>query len=176
MTTKEELKKELAEHGIVFLPYDMSLPTYWEFTKDWNLADKLKFHYDVDLDNFTGDVWEIFSDALTNPNWLKEFEIDVQENLIEKEYIRPDPDFLLRRENEFTKEEYKKYIGKKVEWVVDYGDPNLKVQHNDIETIHNILWAGNVEGDAGPFEEHMFLNEYGDRWMPLDYVLSHLIE
>ena len=80
LKTTEELWEE---QGI-----DMSLPTYWEFTKDWNLADKLKFHYDVDLDNFTGDVWEIVSDALTNPNWLKEFEKEFKENLREREYIR----------------------------------------------------------------------------------------
>jgi len=70
-------------------------------------------------------------------------------------------------------EKYKKYIGKKVEWVVDYGDD----LPNDIEIIHSILWAGDVGTFTdGPFEEHMFLNERGDRWMPLDYVLSHLIE
>ena len=66
----------------------MDLPTYYQFVKDMSLADKLKFHYDVDLDNFTGDVWEIVSDALTNPNWLKEFEKEFQENLKEREYIR----------------------------------------------------------------------------------------
>ena len=33
-------------------------------------------------------VWEIVSDALTNPNWLKEFEKEFQENLREREYIR----------------------------------------------------------------------------------------
>ena len=66
----------------------MNLPTYYQFVKDMNLADKLKFHYDVDLDNFTGDVWEIVSDALTNPNWLEEFEKEFQENLREREYIQ----------------------------------------------------------------------------------------
>ncbi len=64
------------------------LPTYHEFVKDWNLADKLKFHYDVDLDNFTGDVWEILSNVLTNPNWLNEFYREFEENLREREYIR----------------------------------------------------------------------------------------
>ena len=80
LKTTEELWEE---QGI-----DMSLPTYYEFVKNWSLADKLKFHYDVDLDNFTGDVWEIVSDALTNPNWLEEFEKEFQENLREREYIR----------------------------------------------------------------------------------------
>ncbi len=67
---------------------DMSLPTYEEWTKNMSLTDQLKFHYDVDLDNFTGDVWEILSDALTNPNWLNEFNKEFEENLREREYIR----------------------------------------------------------------------------------------
>ena len=80
LKTTEELWEE---QGI-----DMSLPTYEEWTKNMSLTDQLKFHYDVDLDNFTGDVWEILSDALTNPNWLKEFNKEFEENLREREYIR----------------------------------------------------------------------------------------
>ena len=53
-----------------------------------SLTDQLKFHYDVDLDNFTGDVWEILSDALTNPNWLNEFNKEFEANLREREYIQ----------------------------------------------------------------------------------------
>ena len=80
LKTTEELWEE---QGI-----DMSLPTYEEWTKNMSLTDQLKFHYDVDLDNFTGDVWEILSDALTNPNWLNEFHKEFEENLREREYIR----------------------------------------------------------------------------------------
>jgi hypothetical protein len=80
LKTTEELWEE---QGI-----DMSLPTYWEFTKDWSLVEKLKFHYDVDLDNFTGDVWELVAGVANNPNWLKEFEKEFKENLREREYIR----------------------------------------------------------------------------------------
>lgn len=80
LKTTEELWEE---QGI-----DMSLPTYEEWTKNMSLTDQLKFHYDVDLDNFTGDVWEILSDALTNPNWLNEFNKEFEENLREREYIR----------------------------------------------------------------------------------------
>ena len=58
----------------------MSLPTFEEWTKNMSLTDQLKFHYDVDLDNFTGDVWEILSDALTNPNWLNKFNKEFEEN------------------------------------------------------------------------------------------------
>jgi hypothetical protein len=64
------------------------LPTYWEFIKDWSLVEKLKFHYDVDLDNFTGDVWEIVAESSTNRHWLNEFYRDFEENLREREYIR----------------------------------------------------------------------------------------
>ena len=65
-----------------------NLPTFQEWTKYMSLTDQLKFHYDVDLDNFTGDVWEILSDALTNPNWLDEFKKEFEEDLREREYIR----------------------------------------------------------------------------------------
>ena len=64
------------------------LPTYWEFIKDWSLVEKLKFHYDVDLDNFTGDWCEILADSIENPNWLNEFYRGFEENLREREYIR----------------------------------------------------------------------------------------
>ena len=80
LKTTEELWEE---QGI-----DMSLPTYEEWTKNMSLTDQLKFHYDVDLDNFTGDVWEILSDALTNPNWLNKFNKEFEENLREREYIQ----------------------------------------------------------------------------------------
>ena len=66
----------------------MDLPTFEEWTNNMSLTDQLKFHYDVDLDNFTGDVWEILSDALTNPNWLNKFNKEFEENLREREYIR----------------------------------------------------------------------------------------
>ena len=80
LKTTEELWEE---QGI-----DMSLPTFEEWTKNMSLTDQLKFHYDVDLDNFTGDVWEILSDALTNPNWLNKFNKEFEENLREREYIQ----------------------------------------------------------------------------------------
>jgi hypothetical protein len=80
LKTTEELWEE---QGI-----DMSLPTYYKFIKDWSLVEKLKFHYDVDLDNFTGDVWELIADVANNPNWLNEFYREFEENLREREYIR----------------------------------------------------------------------------------------
>ena len=64
------------------------LPTYYKFVKDMSLVDKIKFHYDVDIDNFIGDPWEIVAEVATNPNWINEFEKEFQENLREREYIR----------------------------------------------------------------------------------------
>ena len=66
-----------------------NLPTYYKFVKDMNLIDKIKFHYDVDIDNFKGDPWEIVAEIAKDcPNWLNEFEREFQENLREREYIR----------------------------------------------------------------------------------------
>ena len=54
-----------------------------------SLTDQIKFHYDVDLDNFTGDPWEIVGEIAENcPNWLNEFRKEFEENLREREYIR----------------------------------------------------------------------------------------
>ena len=67
----------------------MELPTFEEWTKNMSLTDQIKFHYDVDLDNFTGDPWEIVGAIAEDcPNWLNEFESEFQENLREREYIR----------------------------------------------------------------------------------------
>ena len=66
-----------------------NLPTYEEWTKDMSLTDQIKFHYDVDIDNFTGDPWEIVGEIAENcPNWLKEFRKEFEENLREREYIQ----------------------------------------------------------------------------------------
>ena len=66
----------------------MSLPTYYKFINGWSLVEKLKFHYDVDLDNFTGDVWDLVANVASNRDWLNEFYRDFEENLREREYIR----------------------------------------------------------------------------------------
>lgn len=66
----------------------MDLPTYEEHTKDWSLVDKIKFHYDVDIDNFIGDPWEVVAEVANNPNWLNEFRKEFEENLRDREYIR----------------------------------------------------------------------------------------
>ena len=64
------------------------LPTFKEYIKDMSLTDQIKFHYDVDIDNFIGDPWEIIAEVATNPNWLNEFYEEFEENLREREYIR----------------------------------------------------------------------------------------
>ena len=67
-------------------------PTYEEWTKDMPLTDQIKFHYDVDLEEFFPDgwmvdPWEIVAQVATNPNWLKEFKKEFEENLRERAYI-----------------------------------------------------------------------------------------
>ena len=48
------MKQLFREQGLL-----EDLPTYEEFTKDMKLVDQIKFYYDVDIDNFIGDPWEI---------------------------------------------------------------------------------------------------------------------
>jgi len=71
----------------------MDLPTFKEWTKDMSLTDQIKFHYDVDLEEFFPDgwmvdPWEIVAQVATNPNWLNEFNKEFEENLREREYIQ----------------------------------------------------------------------------------------
>ena len=67
---------------------DMKQPTFREWTKDMSLVDQIKFHYDVDIENFIGDPWEIVAEVANNPNWLNEFRKEFEENLRDREYIR----------------------------------------------------------------------------------------
>ena len=66
----------------------MKQPTFREWTKDMSLVDQIKFHYDVDIENFIGDPWEIVAEVANNPNWLNEFRKEFEENLRDREYIR----------------------------------------------------------------------------------------
>ena len=66
----------------------MDLPTYEEWTKDMPLADQIKFYYDVDIDNFIGDPWEIIAQVASNPNWLNEFKKEFEKDLRAREYIK----------------------------------------------------------------------------------------
>lgn len=63
-------------------------PSFKEFTKDMPLIDQLKFYYDVDVDNYLGDPWEIIVKCAIDPHWLTKFKVNFKEYLKEKEYIR----------------------------------------------------------------------------------------
>ena len=64
------------------------LPTYEEYIKDMPLVDQIKFYYDVDLDNYLGDPWEILAECAVDPHWLEEFKVNFKEYLQEREYIQ----------------------------------------------------------------------------------------
>lgn len=64
------------------------LPTFEEWTKDMPLVDQIKFYYDVDIDNYLGDPWEILAECAVDPHWLEEFKVNFKEYLQEREYIK----------------------------------------------------------------------------------------
>ncbi len=64
------------------------LPTYEEYIKDMPLADQIKFYFDVDIDNYLGDPWEILAECAVDPHWLEEFKVNFKEYLQEREYIQ----------------------------------------------------------------------------------------
>lgn len=65
-----------------------NLQTYEEWTKDMSLADQIKFYFDVDIDNYLGDPWEILAECAVDSHWLEEFKVNFKEYLQEREYIR----------------------------------------------------------------------------------------
>ena len=64
------------------------LPTFEEWTKDMSLVDQIKFYYDVDIDNYLGDPWEILAECAVDPHWLEEFKVNFKEYLQERDYIQ----------------------------------------------------------------------------------------
>lgn len=64
------------------------LPTYEEWTKDMDLESQIKFYYDVDIDNYLGDPWEILAECAVDPHWLEEFKFNFKEYLQERDYIQ----------------------------------------------------------------------------------------
>jgi len=70
--------------------HESILPTYAEYTKDISLADKFKFYFDTDLDETisAADMCKEMADALSSPTWLNGFELDFENYLKEREYIR----------------------------------------------------------------------------------------
>jgi len=65
-----------------------NLPTYEEYIKDMSLTDQIKFYFDVDIDNYLGDPWEILAECAVDPHWLSEFKVNFKEYLQEREYIK----------------------------------------------------------------------------------------
>jgi len=65
-----------------------NLPTYEEWTKDMSLVDQIKFYFDVDIDNYLGDPWEILAECAVDSHWLEEFKVNFKEYLQEREYIQ----------------------------------------------------------------------------------------
>ena len=65
-----------------------TIPTYEEYSKDMSLVDQIKFYFDVDIDNYLGDPWEILAECAVDPHWLSEFKINFKEYLQEREYIQ----------------------------------------------------------------------------------------
>ena len=81
---QSHMKQLFREQGLID-----HLPTYEEFTKDMKLVDQIKMYYDVDVNNFIGDPWEIVGEIAENcPNWLNEFRVEFEEYLREREYIQ----------------------------------------------------------------------------------------
>ena len=67
----------------------MDLPTFEEWTKDMDLESQIKFYYDVYIDNYLGDPWQIVAEIASEfPNWLAEFKVNFKEYLQEREYIQ----------------------------------------------------------------------------------------
>ena len=64
------------------------LPTFEDWTKDMSLVDQIKFYYDVDLDNYLGNPWEILAECAVDSHWLEEFKVYFKEYLQEREYIQ----------------------------------------------------------------------------------------
>jgi hypothetical protein len=81
--TDDEVETEWSTHESI-------LPTYAQYTKDMSLADKFKFYFDTDLDETisAADMCKEMADALSSPTWLAGFELDFENYLKEREYIR----------------------------------------------------------------------------------------
>jgi len=63
------------------------LKTYEELTKYWSLSEKVKFYYEVDINNFNGDINEIINHISCDVTRIHEFEKKFKQYLIEREYI-----------------------------------------------------------------------------------------
>ena len=64
------------------------IPSYEEFTKDWSISQKIKFYYEIDIDNFEGDINEVIRHISHEVTRIQQFESEFKQYLIEKEYIQ----------------------------------------------------------------------------------------
>ena len=64
------------------------LPTYDQFTKDWSISQKIKFYYEVDINNFDGDINEIINHISHDATRIEQFEETLKQYLQEREYIK----------------------------------------------------------------------------------------
>lgn len=63
-------------------------PSYEEFTKDWSINQKIKFYYEVDIDNFEGNINEVIGHISHEVTRIQQFESEFKQYLIEKDYIQ----------------------------------------------------------------------------------------
>ena len=65
------------------------LPTYEEYTEDMPLIDQLTMYYEVDIENYIGNPWDIIKDMTEDySKWLEEFNKQFKEYLQERDYIQ----------------------------------------------------------------------------------------
>ncbi len=61
--------------------------TYEQFTKDWSLSQKIKFYYEVDINNSEDDIQEVIHHISHDATRIQQFEEKFKQYLIEREYI-----------------------------------------------------------------------------------------
>jgi len=64
------------------------IPTYNEFTKDWTISQKIKFYYEVDIDNFDENINDVIRHISHDVTRLEQFEKEFKQYLKEREYIQ----------------------------------------------------------------------------------------
>jgi len=64
------------------------IPTYEEFTKDWTISQKIKFYYEVDINNYDENIDDVIRHISHEVTRIQQFEEDFKQYLIEREYIQ----------------------------------------------------------------------------------------
>ncbi len=68
--------------------YHAKLTNIRRIYKRYVLNRSNKIYFDVDIDNYLGDPWEILAECAVDPHWLEEFKVNFKEYLQEREYIQ----------------------------------------------------------------------------------------